>query len=45
VSSNGDSMCGGFVAEQRDVNDLRHVTRILPAYFGLTGVPLGVASY
>jgi hypothetical protein len=43
VSSNGDAMCGGFVAEKRDVDDLRHVPRILPMGFGLTGVPLGVA--
>jgi hypothetical protein len=43
VSSDGDSMCGGFVEKKRDVDDLRHVPRILPMGFGLTGVPLGVA--
>jgi hypothetical protein len=34
VSSESDAMCGGFVAEQRDVDDLRHVPRILPMGFG-----------
>jgi hypothetical protein len=43
MSSNGDAMCGGFVAEQRDVDDLKHVPRILPTCFGLTCLPLGVA--
>jgi hypothetical protein len=43
ILNNSDAMCGGFVVEQRDVNDLRHVPRILPTSFGLTGVPLGVA--
>jgi hypothetical protein len=43
VLSDDDAMCGSFVEEQRDDDDLRHVPRILPTGFKLTGVPLGVA--
>jgi hypothetical protein len=43
MSSDGDAMCGGFMTEQRDVDDIIHVPRILPTGFRLTGVPLGVA--
>jgi hypothetical protein len=43
MSSDVDAMCGSFVADKRDVDDLRHVPRIFPTIFWLTGVPLGVA--
>jgi hypothetical protein len=41
--SDDDSMCGGFVAEQRDVDALRHAPHILSTGFGLIGVPLRVS--